>query len=180
MEVFPKKWTVHFTSCATPMMRCTVHFFRDRYNSIQQKLLHCSHSLRIQSFRLQIFCLLNTSFNNVSDIFVMAHTCRCAVIVLKVRCTAKHRHHGEINRIYHHIAGGTTEFHLSVQDFQSTIRLAELWMLSILDTGCAKSWMLLILDTRMGFPSPSRNVAFDYFSPICEMYKSNNKKAIIK
>ena len=41
-----------------------------------------------------------------------------------------------------------------IQDLQSTTRLAE-------------SWMLQILDTRMGFPSPSLNVVFDYFSHSC-------------
>ena len=43
----------------------------------------------------------------------------------------------------------------SVQDLQSTTRLAE-------------SWMLQILDTRMGFPSPSLNVVIDYFSHSCQ------------
>ena len=37
---------------------------------------------------------------------------------------------------------------------QSTTRLAE-------------SWMLQILDTRVGFPSPFLNVVFDYFSHSC-------------
>ena len=46
------------------------------------------------------------------------------------------------------------ESHPSVQDLQSTTRLAE-------------SWMLQILDTRMGFPSPSLNVMIDYFSHSC-------------
>ena len=35
---------------------------------------------------------------------------------------------GETNRISHHIEGGTRESHLSVQDLQSTTRLAEFWM----------------------------------------------------
>ena len=34
-------------------------------------------------------------------------------------------------------------------------------------TRLAESWMLQILDTRMGFPSPSFNVAIDYFSRSC-------------
>ena len=34
-------------------------------------------------------------------------------------------------------------------------------------TRLAESWMLQILDTRMGFPSPSLNVVFDYFSHSC-------------
>ena len=55
------------------------------------------------------------------------------------------------NRINHHIEGGTRESHPNVQDLQSTTRLAE-------------SWMLQILDTRMGFPHPSLNVVIDYFS----------------
>ena len=67
----------------------------------------------------------------------------------------------EINRIYHHVGGGTRESHPSVQDLQSTTRLAE-------------SWMLQIFDTRMGFPSHSRNVVIDYFSPTCKMYQINN------
>ena len=69
------------------------------------------------------------------------------------------------NRIYHQVAGGTRESHPSVQDLQSTTRLAE-------------SWMLQMLDTRMGFPSPSSNVVIDYFSPTCKMCKINNEKAI--
>ena len=70
----------------------------------------------------------------------------------------------KINRIYHHVAGGTPESHPIVQDLQAMTNLAE-------------SWMLQILDMRMGFPSPSRNVVFDYnFSPTCKMYKINNKK----
>ena len=72
----------------------------------------------------------------------------------------------KINRIYHHVAGGTPESHPIVQDLQAMTNLAE-------------SWMLQILDMRMGFPSPSRNVVFDYnFSPTCKMYKINNKKTI--
>ena len=59
-----------------------------------------------------------------------------------------------INRILHHIEGGTRESHPSVQDLQSTTRLAE-------------SWMLKIVDTRMGFPSPSLNVVIDYLSHSC-------------
>ena len=43
------------------------------------------------------------------------------------------------------------ESHPSVQDLQSKTRLAELWMLQI-------------LDTRMGFLSPSLNVVIDYIS----------------
>ena len=46
------------------------------------------------------------------------------------------------------------ESYPSVHDLQSTTRLAE-------------SWMLQILDTRMGFPSPSLNVVIDYFSHSC-------------
>ena len=69
-----------------------------------------------------------------------------------------------INRIYHHVAGGTRESHPSVQDLQTTTMLTE-------------SWMLQILDTRIGFPSPSHNVVFDYFSPSCNGYKINNKKS---
>ena len=38
----------------------------------------------------------------------------------------------KINRIYHHVAGGTRESHPRVQDLQSTTRLAESWMLQIL------------------------------------------------
>ena len=38
----------------------------------------------------------------------------------------------KINRIYHHIEGGTIESHSSVQDFQSTRGL--------LKTGCCNSW----------------------------------------
>ena len=58
----------------------------------------------------------------------------------------------EINRIYHHIVEGTRESNPSVHDLQSTTRLAE-------------SWMLQIMDTRMGFPCPFHNVVIDYFSP---------------
>ena len=70
----------------------------------------------------------------------------------------------ETNRIYHHVTGGTRESHLSAQDLQSTTRLAESWMLQILDT-----------PTRMGFPSPSRNVVIGYFSPTCKCVKSTTK-----
>ena len=43
----------------------------------------------------------------------------------------------EYNRtyMYHHIVVGTRESHLSFQDLQSTTRLAESWMLQILDIG---------------------------------------------
>ena len=58
----------------------------------------------------------------------------------------------QINRIYHHTVEGTRESHPSVHDLQSTTRLAE-------------SWMLHIMDTRMGFPCPFNNVVIDYFSP---------------
>ena len=58
----------------------------------------------------------------------------------------------EINRIYHHIEGGTQESHPSCQDLLSMTKLAE-------------SWMLQNLDARMGLSSPSRNVVMDYFSP---------------
>ena len=58
----------------------------------------------------------------------------------------------DTNRIYHHIVEGTRESHPSVHDLQSTTRLAE-------------SWMLQIMDTRMGFPCPFHNVVIDYFSP---------------
>ena len=58
----------------------------------------------------------------------------------------------ENNRIYHHTVEGTRESHPSVHDLQSTTRLAE-------------SWMLQIMDTRMGFPCPFHNVVIDYFSP---------------
>ena len=34
-----------------------------------------------------------------------------------------------------------------------------------------ESWMLQILDTRMGFPSPSLNVAIDYFSFCLKLWK---------
>ena len=52
------------------------------------------------------------------------------------------------------------------QDLQSTTRLAE-------------SWMLQILDTRMGFPSPSLNVVIDYFSHSClKMYKICLKRTL--
>ena len=71
----------------------------------------------------------------------------------------------KFNRIYHHVARGTRESHPSVQDLQSTTRLAE-------------SWMLQILDRRMGFPSPPRNVEIDYFSSTCKMCKIKNEKAI--
>ena len=58
----------------------------------------------------------------------------------------------ETNRIYHHTVEGTRESHPSVHDLQSTTRLAE-------------SWMVQIMDTRMGFPCPFPNVVIDYFSP---------------
>ena len=57
--------------------------------------------------------------------------------------------------INQHIVGGTRESHPSVQDLQSTTKLAE-------------SWMLQIFDTRMGFPCPSRNVVIDSISPTSE------------
>ena len=72
---------------------------------------------------------------------------------------------GGTNIIYHHVTEWTRESHPGVQDLQSTMRLAESWMLQILDTG-------------MGFPSPSRNLVIDYFSPTCKMYQINNEKAI--
>ena len=53
----------------------------------------------------------------------------------------------EINIIYHHIVEWTRKSH----DLRSTKRLAE-------------SWMLQIIDMRMGFPCPFHNVAIDYFS----------------
>ena len=56
----------------------------------------------------------------------------------------------EINRIYHYTPEGTSESHPSVHDLQSTTRLAE-------------SWMLQIMDTRMGFPCPFHNEVIDYF-----------------
>ena len=49
-----------------------------------------------------------------------------------------------------HIEVGTRESYPSVQDLQSTTRLAE-------------SWILQIFYTRMGFLSPSLNVVIDYF-----------------
>ena len=58
----------------------------------------------------------------------------------------------ETNIIYHHTVEGTRESHPSVHDLQSTTRLAE-------------SWMLQIMDTRMGFPCPFHSVVIDYFSP---------------
>ena len=63
-----------------------------------------------------------------------------------------HTLRSKINRIYHHTVEGTRESHPSVHDLQSTTRLAE-------------SWMLQIMDTRMGFPCPFHNVVIDYFSP---------------
>ena len=51
--------------------------------------------------------------------------------------------------------------HPRVKDLQSTPRIAE-------------SWMLKILDTRMGL------TRVDYFSPTCKIYKSNNEKAITR
>ena len=56
------------------------------------------------------------------------------------------------NRIYHHTVEGTRECHPSVHGLQSTTKLAE-------------SWMLQIMDTRMGFTCPFHNVVIDYFSP---------------
>ena len=58
----------------------------------------------------------------------------------------------EINRIYHHTVEGTRESHPCVHDLQSMTRLAD-------------SWMLQIMDTRMGFLCPFHNVVIDYFSP---------------
>ena len=55
------------------------------------------------------------------------------------------------NRIYHHTLEGTRESHPSVHGLQSTTRLAE-------------SWMLQIMDTRIGFTCPFHNVVIDYFS----------------
>ena len=57
-----------------------------------------------------------------------------------------------INRIYHHTVEEIRESHPSAHDFQSTTRLAE-------------SWLLQIMDTRMGFTCPFHNVVIDYFSP---------------
>ena len=45
----------------------------------------------------------------------------------------------------HYVSRAAREYHGIAQDLQSTTRLAELWMLQI-------------LDTRMGFPTPSCNV----------------------
>ena len=59
-------------------------------------------------------------------------------------------HLDETNRIYHHTVEGTRESHPRVHDLQHP-RLAE-------------SWMLQIMDTRMGFPCPFHNVVIDYFS----------------
>ena len=69
-----------------------------------------------------------------------------------MRSAAKQMKWREINRIYHHTVEGTRESHPSVHDLQSTTRLAE-------------SWMLQIMDTRMGFPCPFHSVVIDYFSP---------------
>ena len=55
-------------------------------------------------------------------------------------------------RGYSCLKSGKRESHPSVHDLQSTTRLAE-------------SWMLQIIDTRMGFPCPFHNVVIDYFSP---------------
>ena len=68
------------------------------------------------------------------------------------------------NRIYHHTVEGTRESHPSVHDLQSTTRLAE-------------SWMLQIMDTRMGFPCPFHNVVIDYFSPTPFIF---NKKTLFQ
>ena len=59
------------------------------------------------------------------------------------------------NRIYHHTVEGTRESHPSVHDLQSTTSMTRL----------AESWMLQIMDTRMGFPCPFHNVVIGYFSP---------------
>ena len=59
-----------------------------------------------------------------------------------------------------------SEPHLIVHDLQSTTRLAE-------------SWMLQILDMRMGFPRPSPNVAIDYFAHSClKMCKIDIKRTL--
>ena len=63
----------------------------------------------------------------------------------------------KIKRIHHHIGEGTRESHPSVHDLQSTTRLAE-------------SWILQIMDTRMGFHCPFHNVVIDYFSPKSFIY----------
>ena len=57
-----------------------------------------------------------------------------------------------INRIYHHMLERTRESHRSVHDLQSTMRIAELSMLQV-------------MDMRMEFPCPFCNVVIDYFSP---------------
>ena len=44
----------------------------------------------------------------------------------------------ETNRIYRHIVEGTRESHQSGHDLQSTTRLAESWMLQIIDM----SWLI--------------------------------------
>ena len=66
----------------------------------------------------------------------------------------------EMKRIYHFTPEGTREFHSSVHDLQSTTRLAE-------------SWMLQVIDTRMGFPCPFWNVVIDFFSPT-PLFSINN------
>ena len=56
---------------------------------------------------------------------------------------------------------GTRESHPSVHDLQSTTSFA------CNPRRVLPSWMSQILDTGMGFPSPSPNVVFDYFSHSC-------------
>ena len=80
-------------------------------------------------------------------IHVCTHSLRTLLLFLLL---IPHR----LYRIYHHIEGGMTEFHQSVQDLQSTTRLAN-------------SWMFRILDTRKGFPRTPLNVVIDYFSHSC-------------
>ena len=76
----------------------------------------------------------------------------------------------ETNRIYQHIAEGTRESHPGVHDLQSMTRLAE-------------SWMLQIMDTRIGFPCPFRNVVIDYFSPsplVCNKNPNFNVVSVVQ
>ena len=72
----------------------------------------------------------------------------------------------QTNRIHYHIAEGTRESHMSVQDLQSRTMLTD-------------SWILQIVDTRMRFPCPFRNVVIDYFSPTPFIYKKKPNGNVI-
>ena len=74
------------------------------------------------------------------------------------------------NRIYHHTVGGARESHPSVHDLQSTTRLAESWMLQIMDTS-AKFGYRYVSSGRISFLVAALG---DYRKQVCARTLSDN------